>query len=141
MFITEHDDRKFYLGIKGISDLRQVTKAQYIAAERAGGFYPKSGNDVATGGFTAANGLTGQVFRLQPGDRRALLVSSHDKESASEYHFTNGWIARRENSKLPNGADANGRWVLRNEDNQIVDCDKYSVDLFEKYDLSTEKQR
>ena len=31
---------------------KEVTQAEFIRAERAAGFYPKSGSGVATGGFS-----------------------------------------------------------------------------------------
>lgn len=41
---------------------KQVTKEEFIAAERQAGFFPKSGNpeDCATGGFSS-NGVSGHV--------------------------------------------------------------------------------
>ncbi|HHA2249955.1 TPA: hypothetical protein ACOEHG_004897 [Enterobacter ludwigii] len=34
---------------------REVTQAEFISAERAAGFYPKSGSGVATGGFSSGD--------------------------------------------------------------------------------------
>ncbi len=52
---------EYYLSHPQLGE-KEVTKEEFIKAERAAGFYPKSGNpnDCATGGF-GGNGLSGSV--------------------------------------------------------------------------------
>lgn len=52
---------KYFLSHPQLGE-KEVTKEDFIKAERAAGFYPKSGNpdDCATGGF-GGNGLSGTV--------------------------------------------------------------------------------
>lgn len=52
---------EYYLSHKLLGE-KEVTKEEFIKAERAAGFYPKSGNpdDCATGGF-GGDGLRGSV--------------------------------------------------------------------------------
>jgi len=53
---------KYYLRGCWEKDCKEVSKEQYIQAERAAGFYPKSGgkNDIATAGFSNGT-ITGRV--------------------------------------------------------------------------------
>lgn len=46
--------------------MKEVTREEYIAAERQAGFYPKSNNpnDIATSGF-GSNGMTGRTSYTQ----------------------------------------------------------------------------
>lgn len=55
---------------------------------------------------------------------------------------TDKGIIKREYGKTPNGNDINGRWVFRDENNVIIDFDKYRHDLLERNNLKViEKQK
>ncbi len=51
---------KYFLKGDWEEDWKEVTKEEFINAERAAGFRPKSGDGVATGGF-GGNGVSGRV--------------------------------------------------------------------------------
>ena len=59
---------KYYLSHKILGE-KEVSKEEFIKAERNAGFYPKSGNgdDCATGGFAAA-GINGTVRYIKNDD-------------------------------------------------------------------------
>lgn len=40
---------------------KEVSKEEFISAERATGFYPEKGDDLATMGFTGPTGITGSI--------------------------------------------------------------------------------
>ncbi len=63
---------RYYLKADWQKDYQEVTKKQFIAAERAAGFRSKLGpNAVATGGFSG-NGVSGKVeYDAQPAAKRA----------------------------------------------------------------------
>ncbi|HHQ5858172.1 TPA: hypothetical protein ACSRRE_004261 [Enterobacter hormaechei subsp. hoffmannii] len=42
--------QRYFLSHPALGE-KEVTQAEFIRAERAAGFYPKSGSGVATGGF------------------------------------------------------------------------------------------
>ncbi|MHA1170222.1 MAG: hypothetical protein ACTSRU_20535 [Candidatus Hodarchaeales archaeon] len=51
---------KYFLKADHEENWKEVTKAQFINAERNAGFRPKDGDGVATGGF-GGNGMNGKV--------------------------------------------------------------------------------
>ncbi len=53
------EDTRYWLRV-GTLAWQQATETQFISAERGAGFYPKSGNGVATGGF-GGSGIEGRV--------------------------------------------------------------------------------
>lgn len=57
------DNRRWFLRQTGIFDMPwvEVTKAQWLAAERSAGFIGGGPNEPATGGFTGMSGLAGLV--------------------------------------------------------------------------------
>ena len=63
---------KYFLKADWQKDYQEVTKEQFIAAERAAGFRSKLGpKAVATGGF-GGNGVSGKVeYDTQPAAKRA----------------------------------------------------------------------
>ena len=60
---------KYYLKADFQKDKQEVTKEEFIQAERAAGFRPKYGDGIATGGFSG-NGVSGYIVRqsLPPTD-------------------------------------------------------------------------
>jgi hypothetical protein len=49
---------------------------------------------------------------------------------------TNGWTMKREYDTLtPNNNKMNGRWVLRDENDNVFDFDSYSNDIAERNNL------
>lgn len=52
--------QKFFLSHPVFGE-KEVTRKEFIAAERAAGFYSTTGSDVATGGFSSLGGLSGSV--------------------------------------------------------------------------------
>jgi len=53
----------FFLRTDSNNEWLQVTEEEFIKAERESGFYPKSGDGVATGGF-AGNEVIGKIERV-----------------------------------------------------------------------------
>lgn len=51
--------QRFFLSHPAFGE-KEVTKEEFIAAERAAGFFPKSGSGVATGGFGSGD-ILGRV--------------------------------------------------------------------------------
>ena len=69
------DDYNYYLE-HSIFGVKQVSKEDWINAERAAGFYPKHGGDgPATGGFSG-NGMSG-FMRLKSQDSKLRPVKVH----------------------------------------------------------------
>jgi len=52
------------------------------------------------------------------------------------YIFEDDYTMKREYGETPNGNDMAGRWVLRDEDNEIVDFNKYRNDIIDAYNLT-----
>lgn len=54
--------QRFYLSYPALGE-KEVTRQEYIAAERNAGFYPRNGDkeSLATGGFGTLNGISGRV--------------------------------------------------------------------------------
>ena len=52
--------KKYFLRTKWYDKPKEVTKNQFIAAERNAGFHPKSGKGCATGGFSGG-GVHGMI--------------------------------------------------------------------------------
>jgi len=56
---------KYFLKADWQEEYTEVTREQFIAAERAAGFRPKGGGDeLATGGFSAGN-ISGKIEVVQ----------------------------------------------------------------------------
>ena len=51
---------KYYLKADFQKEAQEVTKEEFITAERAAGFRPKYGDGLATGGFSG-NGVNGSI--------------------------------------------------------------------------------
>lgn len=51
------------------------------------------------------------------------------------FRFSNGWKMAREQGETPNGNPIDDRWVLRNENGDWIDCDRYRADLAERHGL------
>ena len=51
---------KYYLKADFQKEYQEVTKEEFIQAERAAGFNPKYGDGLATGGFSG-NGVSGSI--------------------------------------------------------------------------------
>jgi hypothetical protein len=77
-------DYTYYVAL-GDGPMRQVSKDEYVAAERAAGFYPKSRTEgqVATAGF-GGNGISGKVVYNEPPSERQQL-----KDRIKEMTVTN----------------------------------------------------
>lgn len=58
-----NDDRRYFLAEYSANDFREVTKAEFVAAERRCGFNNTVGKDgdPATSGFGVAGGTQGRV--------------------------------------------------------------------------------
>ena len=54
---------KYFLKADFQSEYQEVTKEEFIAAERAAGFRPKSGDGIATSGFSGS-GVSGSIERI-----------------------------------------------------------------------------
>ena len=54
------EDYKYYLKADWQDEPQEVSKEEFIQAERAAGFRPKSGNGCATGGFSGG-GVRGSM--------------------------------------------------------------------------------
>jgi hypothetical protein len=52
---------KYYLKLARVDEEFEVSRDRFIHAERSAGFRPKSGNGVATGGFTVVVGVSGRI--------------------------------------------------------------------------------
>lgn len=50
-----------YFLTKGAAEEVEVTKEEFIQAERRAGFRPKSGDGLATAGFSSSIGISGRV--------------------------------------------------------------------------------
>jgi hypothetical protein len=55
-----YKDAKFYLKADWQDEYQEVSREQWIAAERNAGFRSKTKSDIATGGFTG-NGISGEI--------------------------------------------------------------------------------
>jgi len=53
-------EEKYYLKADFQNEYQEVTKEEFIQAERAAGFRPKYGDGLATGGFLG-NGVSGSI--------------------------------------------------------------------------------
>ncbi len=60
------------------------------------------------------------------------------KTNPELYQSPNGFSARIEFGKTPNGNPVGGRWVLRDVNGAWVDFDQYRHDLFERNGLRTD---
>lgn len=58
--------QRFFLSHPAFGE-KEVTKEEFIAAERAAGFFPKSGSGVATGGFGSGD-IRGRVETFKVGE-------------------------------------------------------------------------
>jgi hypothetical protein len=56
----------YFLKYSDDSEPVEVSKERFIRAERSAGFYPKSGEGLATGGFSA-NGIQGSIVHKTKG--------------------------------------------------------------------------
>ena len=64
--------RRFWLRPTGSKDAwREVSESDFIKAERAAGFYPKSGHGVATGGFSSTSATEEGEITYQGKDANA----------------------------------------------------------------------
>lgn len=52
--------KQFFLSHPAFGE-KEVTRQEFIAAERAAGFYSRTGSDLATGGFSSHGGVSGSV--------------------------------------------------------------------------------
>lgn len=67
----------------------------------------------------------------------ALADNVMVKIEADVYQASNGFSARPESGKTPNGNPVGGRWVLRDAQGTWIDFDQYRHDLFERNGLHT----
>ena len=71
---------------------------------------------------------------LIPATKDALIEKQEDPE---RYLFAGGLSMQRETSgTTPSGNPIGGRWVLRSQDGDWIDCDRYRDDLAARHDLA-----
>lgn len=66
-FLDQMDyNQRYFLSHPAFGE-KEVTQAEFIRAERAAGFFPKSGSGVATGGFGSGD-ISGRIELIKVGE-------------------------------------------------------------------------
>lgn len=73
------DTNRYFLGIMG--HMNEVTKEEFMGAEKGSGFYSKFPGSPATGGFGSSNGVSGSVRKAYMLDEAGEYLPEFDFQS------------------------------------------------------------